>query len=586
MIDSQRLRASLVAFAALLLTVPFIPQQLEAQQAGGRFQVLVADLHASDGSNRDFGRDVSEELRELIDLATHVAMDEDDIDDAADEYDMDWRDLDCNLSRQLAGQIEVPMVFCGTYAGGDMVEYSARFITIPAGEEFEVPAGQINRDDPEVAAQQIMDFFQVTTETVAQISYCGQDFNSQNWEGALQYCTRALELAPQSQEARSALAATYLQLEQYEESLEQYQALLEADPYNSNALESAGYVASQVGETELARDYYARYLELNPDNVQIRMRVAYDLAQTGDDLGAMTLLEDGIEQAPDNIDLHEQYGSMAARAALQLQEQVRQERAQSGESASAELDPEVAELFRKAVSSLTEVLEARGEESLPQYVMNTMGAHIQLNELDEAIALGERGLRYFPDNAQVRSTLANAYNRAGQLDQAIATLEEALEINPDLPNAYSRVGQWLLAAGRLDDAGEALNMAAERGEQPVDVLSDILFGHGYNTLHQNGEYREAIEAYNAARLDGISEAQSSKLSFFHGYALFQLGDQTQQAQTLESAQQSLPIFQEALTHLNRARVYGDANPGTNLDQFIDGTSQYIQIQEAIIERGR
>jgi tetratricopeptide (TPR) repeat protein len=583
MFDTKAIRMGLAVLGSVLLAVPFAPLEVQAQ-AGGRMRVLVANLTPSGDADDEFGKDLSEELRDQIDIDTHVAMSDDDIDDAAREFDMRLDDLNCLFSQQLAAQLEVPMIFCGTYEqSGDMATYSGRFITSPGGEVFAVEPQTVSVDDIDAASAHVMEFFEATIDKVSQIAFCGMEYNSSNWEGALNYCGRAVELAPESGEARAALARTYLELERFEESLEQFEALLEADPFDINSLESAGYVASQVGDTDAARDYYARYLELNPDNVAIRMRVAYDLAQTGDDVGAMGLLEAGIEQDPENVDLHEQYGAMAIRAAGALQAMSPQPQG-GGE---APLSAEAADMFHKAVESLTVVIDARGSEAPPAYLGNVMASHIALGEYEEALALGRRGIELFPDNAQIRSQLANGYNQAGDVDQAIAALEGALEVDPDIENAYARMGQWLLAQERVEEAGEAFAQAAERGEQPVDVLANQIFGYGYNTKDQGqGDFNGAIAAYNVARSLDISPALRSQINFFHGYARYRQAEAVNQPNTLDSAAASLPLFQEALSQFNQAQEYGRANPGSNLSQFVEGTGTFIQIQEGIIARGR
>ena len=583
MIEIQRTRMSMAVVIAVLLTVPFVHQEVEAQPAG-RMQVLVANLTPSGDADDDFGRDLADELRDRIDIPTHVAMSDDDIDDAAREYDMRLRDLNCVLSQQLAAILEVPMVFCGDYEqSGDMFEYSGQFITIPAGEEFAVESQTISEDDIDVGVNHIMEFFEATIEKVSQIAFCGMEFNSSNWDGALDYCSRAVELTPESDEARKALARTYLELEEYEESLSHFEVLLESDPFDINSLESAGYVASQVGNIEAARDYYARYLELNPDNVAIRMRVAYDLAQTGDEVGAMSLLEVGLEQDPENIDLHEQYGSMASRAALSLQSLSPQP--QGGDPVP--LSPEITDLFQKAVFSLTKVIDAQRSDAPPGYFGNVLGSHVALGEFDEALALGEQAIEYFPDDAQVRSQLANAYRQAGDVDQAITTLENALEIDSELANAYARIGQWLIEEDRIEEAAEAFHRAVDAGEQPADILANQIFGYGYNQKDQGeGDLGAAVEVYNIAREFDISPALLSQINFFHGYARYRQAEAVNQPNTVESAQASLPIFQEALAQFNGAGDYGRENAGANLSQFLEGTTTYIEIQEGIIARGR
>ncbi|MCH1933118.1 hypothetical protein L9G16_23525, partial [Shewanella sp. A25] len=68
---------------------------LEAQQTiSGRWRVLIPDFQPLNNEDDDFGKDLADELRDLIDdMLTHSAVDEDDIKDALKEYDLDMEDL-------------------------------------------------------------------------------------------------------------------------------------------------------------------------------------------------------------------------------------------------------------------------------------------------------------------------------------------------------------------------------------------------------------------------------------------------------------------------------------------------------------
>ena len=79
---------------------------LQAQQTvSSRFRVLIPDFQPLNEEDDDFGKDLADELRDLIDdMLTHSAVDEDDIKDALKEYDLDMEDLTCITSRQLALQ--------------------------------------------------------------------------------------------------------------------------------------------------------------------------------------------------------------------------------------------------------------------------------------------------------------------------------------------------------------------------------------------------------------------------------------------------------------------------------------------------
>jgi len=575
-----RLRMTLVAAAAaLFVAVPLLPAEAEAQDRS-RWRVLVANMKPADDSRERFGERVSGHLRNLIDLNTHVAMPERDTDRAARDFDLRLRDLDCAFSMQLASQIDVPLVFCGEYETvGDEVEFLGKFVTVPGGEEFEAGPHRVGPGDDRAAADFIMAEFETMVQTVQSIQFCGFEYNSQNWDQALEYCGRAVELAPESDQSRFALARTLMEVERFDESLEHFQTLLEENPRDDRYLQNAGWVAAQLEERDLARDYYHRYLDINPDDARVRLNVAYELAQIEDYFGAMGLLEEGIERDPENLDIQEYYGLYAFRAALD-----RQTTAQPLQDNEGSLDPEVAELFRTAISSLERVIDARGDEVRPGYIVNSMRAYMQLGEDSEAVRLGEQGVDLFPENVQIWSQLADARNRTGDVDGAIAALESLRDINPDHPNLRARMGNFYLQAGQVDQAIEAIQAAHEAQEQAPDQLASILLRAGFADGIQAGDYSKGIELITAAKDLDVTPAFRSQLNFFHAFGLMRQAEALQEPNTLESAQRTLPMFQEVARLLEQGREYGESNPGTNYAQIVEAVQRYIEIQEAIIAR--
>jgi len=583
MIGSPFARLSLVLSTAALLTLPLIPSKVEAQD-GSRFRVLVANLTSTDGTRDRFGEQTSDRLRSILDMPTHVAMSSRDIDQAARQYDLRLSNLDCVTSRQLADLLRVPLVFCGEYATVDgQIRYSGSFFTVPAGDEFRTDPDVLAEGDARQAAERIFAFFEGTVERLNQISYCGMDFNSANWDGALQYCTRAVELAPDSRESRVALARTYMELERFEESLAQFELLLEADPNSSSTLESAGWVASQLFETEKAFEYYSRFLELNPDNVPVRANVAYSLAQAGDDEGAMNLLQAGIQQAPDNVDLHEQFGTYAFRAAANRQAMLPQTQQQGGDGPA--VHPEVADLYRHAVRSLERVFEERGAETNPGHVHNSMRARIQIGDLDDAIAFGQRVREHFRDDATVLRLTADAYSRRGEPERAIELMSEALRAQPDLPDAHARMAQWSLQAGNVDAAVEHIRSAAAAGEQTPDQLGSVLFSYGWSQGVQAGNHDLGVRLFVVAKgIEGISAGFRSQVNFFHGFALYDQANRVlQQDNSLQASQRFLPLLREAQGYLSQGEAYA-AQSNQNVGQIQGAVSQWIEVAQAVIAR--
>ena len=107
-----RIRLILSFVLAILLVGP---ATLMAQNQG-RFNVLIPYFEPLGDADDDFGKDASEELRDLINtLATHQPVDEDDIEDEADRFDLDMDELNCIRTRQLSSQMNAEVALCASY---------------------------------------------------------------------------------------------------------------------------------------------------------------------------------------------------------------------------------------------------------------------------------------------------------------------------------------------------------------------------------------------------------------------------------------------------------------------------------------
>jgi hypothetical protein len=108
----ERLKLPLPAAAIAMLAIP----TLAAAQDGGRLRVLVPYFEARDGAERNFGRQATEDLRELMrQLPFHIAIPEDEMEDMVDRFNTDLDDVNCLTALQLAAQLNVPVLICGSY---------------------------------------------------------------------------------------------------------------------------------------------------------------------------------------------------------------------------------------------------------------------------------------------------------------------------------------------------------------------------------------------------------------------------------------------------------------------------------------
>jgi tetratricopeptide (TPR) repeat protein len=409
-------------------------------------------------------------------------------------------------------------------------------------------------------------------------AFCGDYATSQQWDNAMTNCDRAIELAPSSVVSRYTRARVLMELERLDDAYAELTTVLELNPIHEDALQTAGFVAIQLGNIDASRGHYNSYLELNPGNSQVRMHVAYELAQEGDPAGAMMMIEEGLALEPDNIDLSKQHGNFAFAAAQQA---MSNEPTDDGD----ELSPEVVEFYSKALKSYDAVYAAEGEEMEASQLRSMVAANMQLNRLEDALSLAERALETHGEEGALWSIYADALGRDGRVDDAIEALDSLKAIDPDYANVAVRQGRWLLDEGRVEEAIPVLQEAVTRGEQPADVVAGLVFSRGYSEGVQKNDFRYAQTLFVSAKDFEVSDRMKAQLDFWHGFALYNRGRIGQESQDLAGAQQTLPLFQQAQALFRAGAPYANEQPSINLQQFLDATGTYIEIQEAIIKRG-
>ncbi|MDH3208294.1 MAG: tetratricopeptide repeat protein [Gemmatimonadota bacterium] len=576
-----RLKLVLVASAAAMAFAP----ATVAAQAGGRFQVLIPDFQPLEGARNNFGRDASEELRDLINtLVRHQAMERGDIEDEADNYNLDMRDLDCLRTIQLASEINVPVAVCAAYteAPDRTRTVRATIRDIQGAEEFVLPEFTVgDRDGDKEAARQIFEQFDRYNNQVLATALCTEYAASQQWEDALRQCDVALAINSDATNTRYLRAQLLRELDRNEEALGEAERLLEVDPFHEGALQLAGYIATVRGDADAGREYYRQYLDINPGNVTIRMRIAYEMAQAGDPVGAMGFIQTGLEVDPENADLNEQFGNFAFTAASDAQSAY-----EMSTPGATGLTPEAAQFYGQAIDAYMEVFAVRGAEMQEGRLRNIVAAHIQLEEFPEAVQKSGQFLETHPESEVLWSFYADALQRSGRLDDAIVALDHVLEINPNHPNAALRQGNWLLQAGRVDAAVPKLSEFATKNPNQADPAARLIFADGHTKGVRRDDYPYAIRLFTAAKaIPGISDRQRREVNFWQGLSVYSQAIPLAEPNTLASAQQTLPAFQEALRLFEGTEEYASSQ-NINLQQFVDATRQYIEIQEAIIQRGR
>ncbi len=552
------------------------PQAASAQSPTDRFRVLVPEIQALNGADKKFGERLADKLRDLINqMDTHQPIEERELKNSLKEHSIDMEDLNCVMAKQLAPLINAQVVFCGDYGpDGDGLRVETKFIS-SSGEEFPVDPITVQERGQEEAAQHIYQALQVQSDQDRFAQFCGDYATSQQWDEAENMCTRAIELNPLAVNSRYTLAVVYQKTDRIEEALAEFERVLETDQLHQEAMQWAGNLSATLGRDERAREYYQQYLQLNPANANVRMRVAYDLAQAGDALGAMQIIEEGLGTDPENVDLLKQHGGFAFTAGAELNQ------------GKEEMPPEAVQLFRKALESYDKAYSIEGAEMDVAFLANMVKAYVNLSESEAAVAMAERILETHEDQAIIWSYYADALKRSDRLDDALAALDRTAQLDPEYQNVSARQGQWLLEERRFEEAKSAFVNAVRRGEQTPDAVGDILFTYGYREGVQPEEWSYAITVFRLAKEFDLTDTIEQKVNFFLGYAVFKDAITRQEPRTKQTAEATLPLFQEARHLLQASAGYARTQGTLENDRvaLLENVAVFIEIQEAIIKRG-
>ncbi|MDT8340509.1 MAG: tetratricopeptide repeat protein [Longimicrobiales bacterium] len=577
-----RLKRGVIGGGATLILALAVASSAQAQEVGGRFRVLIPDLFPAEGTKKNFGEDTAKELRELMNsLATHQAIERKEINDDLKRFKMKMDELNCIRTRQLGAQMNAQVALCADFAQqGDQVRLTnIQFVDMGSSQVFEVGDITVGKDDEELAARQIFDAFDTYVQQVRRRVFCFDYASSSQWESALSNCDIALELNPGDEGVRYQKAFVLWKMEQMEESLAELETLLADNPYHEEALQLGGFLATSLGQNDEGREFYGRYLELNPGAVAVRRNIAYEMFNAGDPEGAMILIEEGLA-VEESIDLLGDFGNYAFEAA-------RRATPEGVQTGDAEIPADVRELYGRAIDAYMQVFDAKGDSMSVGQLRNVISAHIQLGNPQEASATAEQVLEVFPQEGSVWAVYSTALERQGRVDEAVAALKRIETIDPGFPDLYARQGNMLLAAGRRADALPILRRAVDEQGQDPNRVARIIFGDAYSkgVAPDQKNWGYALEGILAAKEYQVSAENRQEFNFWHGWVLYQQGMQAQEPQTVQSAQRSVPLFRQAKDLFESARGYAQQR-GINLTQILDATNQYIEIQDAIIRRGR
>jgi tetratricopeptide (TPR) repeat protein len=546
--------------------------------AGGRARVLVAPLQIDGTVKKDFGKKVSEEVRDgLEEIPTLVSIDWDEVKDELRRLKLKEEDLGLIQWRQLAGRLNADVVMTGTVApaaGGN--ELTVSFVDSKSGDEVAVPSFSVpgdGNDEVEQAAGVIVSAFGEQVDYRRALLFCQDYLAAEQYDDALRNCDEALRSNPESTAGHYLRGRVYMGLEDWAASVEDLAFVVEKNPAEVDALNALAYVNAQMGEMDRAVELYREYLNFNPGDASVRMTVAFELAQAGGEDAAIALLQDGIAIDSTNAELWEFLGNVALKKGTT---------AADGAAEDAEAITDEASV-RLAVEAYDHVLELKGEDMNPEILRNVIAANLELGDYDAALTFADRAQALMPEDAGLWSIRSDIYGRMERYGDAVAALDRALELDPAYPNAYLRRGFLKLRSGDSQGGTADLRTALDQGAD-VEVVSGQLLARGYNDFFKNGQYDEALAMFEVGTSLASAGRVRDQLYFFTAYGYYQQGvaiDGSNEAnEACQPARRALSRFQQVLPNLDRA---GSEQPQSQA-QIRESTDVYIYRQEQIIRK--
>lgn len=144
--------------------------------------------------------------------------------------------------------------------------------------------------------------------------------------------------------------------------------------------------------------------------------------------------------------------------------------------------------FKEAVRAKEKYISMVPQDSVkPNDYMQLASYHFNLDNQQEVLEVFQKAQEQYPNNEDIVSNLADAYNRLGKSDQAIATVEQLVEQNPKNPQYHLVLGTQIYQ--KALQTGDTLS---QNSEKILSLRQDL----NNASPEEQEEIKEQIEQLN------------------------------------------------------------------------------------------
>lgn len=326
------------------------------------------------------------------------------------------------------------------------------------------------------------------------LEWAAQCMSLADWAEGETYVRRALELRPDSVQAKQMLANCLANQMRYEDAKELIFQLMDAAGGDQKRIYELRKIIH--GWNEELIQAWETHLKIEPEDMEIRVKLAWCYMQNDRDNDALRLCQSIDPNYEDQYDYHNLYAKITyalgdyAGALIHLEEL---------EEILCTMEPDGTEKTATRINSLPEKLQIQGS------------CLISIGRSEEAIQKYEQALAMAPENPEVLTHMGRLLCSIGDYGRAAEIFEKLTNILPGAYHGFFLLSRALFDLGRDRDAFEAINRALEleSGDLGVYLLKmRILLRNGawegvrstLDFLHQNGVTDEINTVWCEAQL--------------------------------------------------------------------------------------
>jgi tetratricopeptide (TPR) repeat protein len=349
-------------------------------------------------------------------------------------------------------------------------------------------AKSVERDDNKLAYENVLQALKVDPKN-ADLHYAAAGIlrKVEDWEDAATEYRLATQLAPEFADAYQGLAYMYYRMGEGNRAVLAAKQALKLQPNDSDGHKTMGLSLEGVDNLDGALAEYAEALRLNPANAAVYYDRGIILSRRKDYVGAAAAYKKATELRPS--DWHYWYNS-----GVNLDHKGDTEGAIAAYIRAKELNPNALEVrqnlgaqyceskrYAQAISEFRELLKMDPSWNMARFCL-FKSLH-EINDLDEAIKVGEESLRYEPEDTWMLSMMEGLYVSKGRNSEAEDLFARHVIIeernnaakNPDLAAVLGRRAN-LFASEKKFEAADAdykraleIIQKAEPGSKQVNL---------------------------------------------------------------------------------------------------------------------